>query len=148
MISYSLDVNILVRNNAPKKRLFDPTISAIEHYQPIQRLIPIELRFFWLNGLSPLVSPSIDLNYTKSESYSDYCNMHREDNEVFWIEQMPLTNPNYTKINSYNDICSKNHPNISDRIGIYQLLLNNSKSPINNCNTGKVDDEVTLIEKM
>ncbi len=61
---------------------------------------------------------------------------------------MPPTNLNRTESESYSDICSKNHRDISDGVSIQQLLLDNSKSPIDNCDIGRVGDEMTWTEKM
>ncbi len=69
--------------------------------------------------------------------------MGRESNEVSWTEEMPLTNPNCTESESHGDICSKNHCDISDRVSFQQLLLDNSKGPIDNFDIGKLGDEVT-----
>ena len=61
---------------------------------------------------------------------------------------MPPTDFNYTKSKSHGNICSKNYHNINNRVGIQELLSDDSKVPINNCNIGKVGDEVTWTEKM
>ncbi len=143
LVSYSLDVNIPVRSNAPERRVFDLPVSAVDYYRPIRPPIPTELIFFWLDGLSPLVGPPTDPNRTKSESHSDNCDMGREDNEVSWIEEMPPSDPDRTKSESHGDICSKNHCDISDGVGVQQLLLDNSKGLIDNCDIGRVEDEVT-----
>ena len=90
--------------------------------------------------MSPLVSLSTNPNHTKDESYSDNCDIGRESNEVSWTKEMPPINPDYTKSKSHSDICSKNHRNISDRIGIQELLSDNSKSLIDNCDIGRVDE--------
>ncbi len=82
LVSYSLDVNILVQSDAPEKRLFNPAVLAIDYHWPIQPLIPIELIFLWLERLSPLVGPPTNPNRTKNESHSDYYNIGREDNEI------------------------------------------------------------------
>ncbi len=58
------------------------------------------------------------------------------------------TDSDRTKSKSYGDICSKNHHNISDRVGIQELLLDDSKDLINNRDIGRVDNEVTWIEEM
>ncbi len=101
-----------------------------------------------LDGLSPFVGPPTDPNHTKSESYTDNSDMGREGNEVSWTEEMSQTNPDRNKSESHSNICSKNHRDISDRVGIQQLLSDNSKSPINNCDICRVGDEVTWTEEM
>ncbi len=35
LVSYSLDVNIPVRSDAPERRLFDLTVLAIDYHRPI-----------------------------------------------------------------------------------------------------------------
>ncbi len=82
LISYSLDVNILVRSNAPERRLFDLAILAIDYHQPIRPPTPTESIFLWLDGLSPLVGPPTNPNRTESESHSNNYDMGREGNEV------------------------------------------------------------------
>ena len=118
LISYLLDINIPMQSNAFKKRLFNFTILAIDYYWPIQSLTQTKSIFLWLDGLSLFVSPPTNLNCIKSESHSDNCNMGKEGNEVFWIEEMPPTNPNCTKSKTYDDIYCKNHRNINNRVGI------------------------------
>ncbi len=82
LVSYSLDVNIPVRSNAPERRLFDLAVSAIDYHRPIRPPAPTELIFLWLDGLSPLIGPPTNLNRTESESHSDNCDMGRDGNEV------------------------------------------------------------------
>ena len=82
LVSYSLDVNIPVQSNASEKQLFDLAVSAIDYYWPIRLPILTKLIFLELEGLSLLVSLSTKLNYTKSKSHSDNCNMGRESNKV------------------------------------------------------------------
>lgn len=53
------------------------------------------------------------------------------------------TNPDYIESKSHSNICNKNYRNISDGVGIQELLSNNSKSPIDNYNIGRVGDEMT-----
>ncbi len=65
-----------------------------------------------------------------------------------WTEEMPPSDPDRTKSESHDDICSKNHRNISDGLDVQQLLSDNSKSPIDNCDIGRVEDEVTWTEEM
>ncbi len=95
-----------------------------------------------------LVGPPTNLNRTKSESHSDNCGIDKESNKVSWIEKIPPTNPNRTKNKSHDDIYSKNYRNISDRVGVQQLLSDDSKGSIDNCNIGRVGDEVTWTKKM
>ena len=99
--------------------------------------------FLWFDGLTPLVGLSINLNYTKNESYSDNCNIGKESNEISWIEKIPLINPNCTERKSYNDICSKKPHDINNGVGIQKLLLENLKNLINNYNIGRVGNERT-----
>ncbi len=61
---------------------------------------------------------------------------------------MPPTDPNRTESESHGDICKKNYRNISDRVGVQELLSDDSKSLINNCDIGKVGDEMTWTEEM
>ncbi len=81
LVSYSLDVNIPVRSDAPERRLFDLAVSAIDYHRPIQPPTSTESIFLCLDRLSPLVGPPTDPNRTESESYSDNCDMGREGNE-------------------------------------------------------------------
>ncbi len=74
--------------------------------------------------------------------------MGREGNEVSWTEEMPPSNLDHTESKSHGYICSKNHRDISDRVGVQQLLSDNSKSLIDNCDIGRVGDEVTWTEEM
>ena len=60
---------------------------------------------------------------------------------------MPPTDSDGTKSESHGEICSKNHHNISDGVGVQELLLGNSTGFIDNCDIGRVD-EVTWTEKM
>ncbi len=61
---------------------------------------------------------------------------------------MPPSDPDRTESESHSDICSKNHCDISDGVSIQQLLSDNSKGPIDNCDIGRVGDEVTWTEEM
>ncbi len=45
LVSYSLDVNILVRSNAPERRLFNLAVLAIDYHRPIRPLTPTESIF-------------------------------------------------------------------------------------------------------
>ncbi len=83
LVSYSLDVNIPVRSDAPERRLFDLVVSAIDYHWPIRPPTPTESIFLWLDRFSPLVGPPTDPNRPESESHSDNCDMGREGNEVF-----------------------------------------------------------------
>ncbi len=148
LVRYSLDVNIQVQSDAPEKRLFDLVVLAIDYHRLIQPPTPTKSIFLWLDGLSPLVGSPTNPNRTESESHSDNCDMGREDNEVSWTEEMSPSNPNRTKSESHGDICSKNHHDISDGVGVQQLLSDDSKSLINNCDIGRVGDEVTWTEEM
>ena len=60
-----------------------------------------------------------------------------------WIKKIPSTDPDCTKSKSNGDICSKNYYNISDKVGVLELLLDNSKGLIDNCDIGKVGDKVS-----
>ncbi len=95
-----------------------------------------------------LVGPPTDPNRTKNESHSDNCDIDREGNEVSWTEEMPLSDPDRTESESHDDICSKNHRDISDGVGVQQLLSDNSKGLIDNCDIGRVGDEVTWTKEM
>ncbi len=143
LVRYSLDVNIPVQSDAPKKRLCDLAISVIDYHRPIQPLTPIELILFWLNRLSLLVDPPTEPNRTKNESHSNNCNIGKEGNKVSLIEEMPPTDRDHTKSENHSDICSKNYRDISDRVGVQQLLSDDSKGSINNYDIGRVGDEVT-----
>ena len=35
LVIFSLDINILMQNDASEKRLFDPTVLAIDYHWPI-----------------------------------------------------------------------------------------------------------------
>ncbi len=61
---------------------------------------------------------------------------------------MPPSDPDRTGSESHGDICSKNYRDIIDRVGVQQLLSDDSKSPIDNCDIGRVGDEVTWTEEM
>ncbi len=74
--------------------------------------------------------------------------MRREGNEISKTEKIPLTDPDFSESEIHGDICSKNHYNISDGIDIEQLLSDNSKGSIDNCDIGKVDDEITWTEEI
>ncbi len=137
-----------MQSNAPKRRLFDLAILAIDYHRPIQSPTPTESIFLWLDGLTPLVGPPANRNCTKSKSHNDNYAMDKEDNEVSWTKEMPPSDPNHIKSKSHDDICSKNHHDISDEVGVQQLLSDNLKNPINNCDIGKVRDEVTWTEEM
>ncbi len=148
LVSYSLDINILVQSDVSEKKLFYLTILAIDYYRPLQSPILTELIFLQPDRLNSLVGLLNNPNRTKSQSHNDNCNMGKEGNKMFWTEKIPSTNPNYTKSKSQDDIYSKNHYDISDGAGIQQLLSDNSKGSIKNFDIGKVDDEVTWIEEM
>lgn len=74
--------------------------------------------------------------------------MGRDDNEVTWTKKMLPTNPNCTKSKSHSNICHKNYYNINDKVIIQELLLDNSKDFIDNCNVTRVDNEETWIEEI
>lgn len=59
------------------------------------------------------------------------------------MEKMPLIDPNCTESESYGNICSKNHCNLSDKLDVQELMLDNSKDTIDNCKISRVDDEMT-----
>ncbi len=61
---------------------------------------------------------------------------------------MPPTDRDRTESESHGDICRKNYQDISDRVGIQQFLSDNSNGLINNCDIGRVGDEMTWIEEM
>ncbi len=148
LVSYLLDFNILVQSDTPEKKLFGLAVLAINYHQLIRLLTPTQSIFFWLDRLSPLIDLPTNLNCTKSENNSDNCNMGKEGNKVSWTKEMAPANPNRTKSKSYNDICSKNYYNINNGVGVQQLLLDDTKSSINNYNIDKVGDEVTWTEEM
>ena len=60
---------------------------------------------------------------------------------------MPPTDPDCTKSKSHGNICSKNHCDTSEEVDIQELLSNNSKYHIDNCDISQVD-EVTWTEEM
>ena len=60
---------------------------------------------------------------------------------------MPPTNFNRTESKSYGDICSKNHYDISDGVVVQELLSDDSKDFIDNCDIDRVD-QVTWTEEM
>ncbi len=107
-----------MQSDAPERSLFDLAVLAIDYHWPIQPPTPTKLIFLWLDGLSPLVGLPTNPNRTESESHSDNCNMGGEGNEVSWTEEMPPSDPNRIESESYGDICSKNHRDISDRVGV------------------------------
>lgn len=86
-------------------------------------------------------------NQTKSESHSDSYNIGKEDNKMFWIKKTSPTDPNYTKSKSQSDICSKKCRNISNEIDIQEFLSDNLKDLIDNCDIGKVGNEMTWTKK-
>lgn len=139
MVSYSLDVNILVRRDATKRKLFNLPVSAIDYYRLIQPPTPTKSIFLKLNRLSLLIGLPTNPNCTKDKSHSHNCDMGRVGN----AKEMPPTDLNRTESKSYDNICSKNHYNKSDGIGVQELLLDNSKGYINNYDIGKVGDKVT-----
>ncbi len=118
LVSYSLDVNIPMQNNIPENRLFNLVVLATDYYRPIRPLILIKSIFFWLNRLNPLVNPPTNPHYTKRENHSDNCNIGNESNEVFWTEEIPLTNLDCIKSEIHNNNCSKNYYNINNGVGI------------------------------
>ena len=126
-------------HNVSERRLFDLTVSAIYYYRPIQPLIPTETIFLWLDGFSPLIGLFTNPNHTKSESHSDNCEMSREDNEMSWTKKIPPTNSNRIKSESHGDICSKNYRDTSDGVGIQELLWNNLKGFIDNCDISRLN---------
>ncbi len=118
LVSYSLDVNIPLRSDAPERRLFNLAVLAIDYHRPIRPPTPTKSIFLWLDGLSPFVGLPTNPNRTKSESHNDIFDMGREGSETSWTEEMPPSDPNRTESESYGDICSKNHRDISDRVGV------------------------------
>ncbi len=67
--------------------------------------------------------------------------MGREGNEMSWTEKMTATDPNHTKSESHDDIQGKNYR-------VQEALANNTKGPIDNCDVGRVDGEVTKTKEM
>lgn len=67
---------------------------------------------------------------------------------MFLTKEMPSTNSNYTKSKSSGDICSKNYHNMSDEVGMQELLSDDSKAPNKNCDIGRVGNEMTQTEEM
>ncbi len=49
LVSYSLNVNILVQNEAPERRIFDLAVLAINYHRPIQPPTSTESIFLWLD---------------------------------------------------------------------------------------------------
>ena len=60
---------------------------------------------------------------------------------------MLITGPNHIKSKSYSNIEKKNYYNISDEMTVQQLLSDDSKSSIENCNISKENNEIFWIEK-
>lgn len=120
LVGSSLDINIYVEmSKMAEKRLFDCTIEAIEYYELVQSLTRIKFIFFQLTRLSPLIEPLIDLNRTKSQSYSENIGVSNEvdigngmdisneiNNKIPWIDRLPPTNPNKTESESCNNHCN------------------------------------------
>ena len=46
LVSYSLDINILVQSDIPEKRRFNFTVLIIDYDRPIQAFISTESIFF------------------------------------------------------------------------------------------------------
>ncbi len=67
---------------------------------------------------------------------------------MFWIEEIPPTDPNCIESKSHGDICSKNYRDISDGVGVQQFWSDDSKGPIDNFDIGRVDDEMTWTEEI
>lgn len=61
---------------------------------------------------------------------------------------MPPINSNCIQSKSHVEICTKNYHGISHGVSVQELLSNNSKLFIDNCDIARVDDEVTWIEEM
>ena len=137
-----------MQNNVPEKRLFNLVVLVIDYYQPIQLFILTKSIFFWLDRLSLLVGLPTNSNRIESENHTDNCNMSKEDNEVFWIEEILPINSNCIKSKNHGNIYSKNHCDISDGVSIQELLLDNLKSHIDNYDISSVGDEVIWIKEI
>ncbi len=61
---------------------------------------------------------------------------------------MSPSDPDRTTSETHSDICSKNYCDISDGVGVQQLLSDDSNGSIDNCDIGRVGDKVTWIEEM
>lgn len=69
--------------------------------------------------------------------------MGRVGYDVSWIEEILSTNSNCTKSKNHDDICNKNYHNISDEVGVQEILSINLKAFINNYDIGRVGYKVT-----
>lgn len=122
LVSYLLDVYILLQSDAPKKKLLDLADLVIDYYRSIQSLIHIKSIFLWLDGLRLLVCRPTNPNRLKSASHSNNGNIKKESNEVSWIEEMPPTDSNCTKSKNHSNIFIKNRRNISNRMSVPESL--------------------------
>lgn len=116
MVCYSLDVNISRQSNATEIRLFHLAVLTIDYYWPIRLFTQTKSLFVWLNGLSLLIDPSINLNRTKSESFSKNYDINRVVNKIYKRKKILLSKFNCTKSKSNYDICSKNYCNIGNKM--------------------------------
>lgn len=101
-----LNINIPIRSNTAKKRLFNCAVGAIEYYWPIKPLTLVEFIYFWLAGLSLLIGLSIYPNHIESASYndnSDISNGLRVNNKISKTNGLLFINPNCMESESYND---------------------------------------------
>lgn len=100
IITWLLDLNVNIYisiSNTAKKKLFNYIVKIIKYYQPIKPLKYIKSIFFWLIKLSLFIRLFINLNYIKSEIYSNYYNMsNKVNNKVF------EANPNCIKNKNHN----------------------------------------------
>lgn len=74
--------------------------------------------------------------------------MGKKDSKVSYIKEIIPTKLYFFKNKSHRNICTKNYYNISDQVSVLQLLLDNSKSFINNYDISKIGNKMTWIKKM
>lgn len=76
--------------------------------------------------------PSIDLNRTESESYSDYCDIYNVvDKEIPFMEDIQ---PNYSNLSYFKNKCHSNYIintnyNLKNRLGNKKLCLDDFECP-------------------
>lgn len=76
LVSYLLNINILVWSNVAERRLFDYIGEAIKYYWPVKLFTLVESIYLWLARLSPLVGPFTHPKCTKIENYNDNGNIN------------------------------------------------------------------------
>lgn len=83
------------------------------------------------------------LRINNSKSLTNDCDINRVGDEISWIEEILLINLDYTKNKSHGDLCNKSNYDISDRISGEEFGSNDSKDLIDNCDIGKVGNEMS-----